>query len=48
MVRIENEHAPAPERAARYGELYPLYRSLIQAVWGLWDQSARLNAGAWT
>jgi sugar (pentulose or hexulose) kinase len=48
MVQIEAEYTPNEELTERYDELFVLYKDLIQAVWGVWEQSAKLGAASWS
>jgi sugar (pentulose or hexulose) kinase len=48
MVQIESEYSPNGELNARYDDLFSLYKDLIQAMWGLWEQSAKMGAASWS
>jgi sugar (pentulose or hexulose) kinase len=48
MVQIESEYVPNTEVLARYDEVFVLYKDLIQAVWGMWEQNAKLGAASWS
>lgn len=48
MVQIEQEYEPNPKLTARYDELYALYKDLIEAVWGVWERSAKLGVASWS
>jgi sugar (pentulose or hexulose) kinase len=48
MVQIEAEYTPNEGLTERYDELFVLYKDLIQAVWGVWEQSAKLGAASWS
>jgi sugar (pentulose or hexulose) kinase len=47
MVQIEREYAPDAERNARYGQLYELYRELIEAAWPIWERSWEIGIAKW-
>ena len=47
MVRIERDYVPNPQQAARYDELYRLYRDLITAVWPAWERSWEIGVANW-
>lgn len=48
MVQIEDEYAPDAEAGEKYGDLYGLYKRLIDRVWPVWEESAKLDVASWS
>jgi len=47
MVNISREYEPNQENVKRYDQLYQIYIHLIQAVWPVWEESAKVGIEHW-
>ncbi len=47
MVNIKCEYEPIQQNISKYDDLFCLYKGLIQAVWPVWEESARFGVEHW-
>ena len=48
MVRTSGRYAPRSENGARYDALFSLYKSLIKAVWPVWEMRYASGVEGWS
>ena len=48
MVHREREDAPEKENVDKYNKLFGIYKSLIQAMWPIWEKSSSVGVEAWS
>lgn len=47
MVNIKREYQPNENNISKYDDLYELYKGLVQAVWPVWEESAKFGVEHW-